>query len=706
METVMAGKYLRVIRAFFVSVAILLLLPTILFAQRPENTNPLTLENDTVRVAVERGSGAFSVTEKITDQRWQPDPWEHAAAILTLEGPGGQEERINLSESQQVNVQESGSGIISISFRNPVLEDGTVVSGGQVDVRLELDPERAILNAEVVDVTVPEGYTAEELRYPARAFSLETGKDRGAGVIPYWQGVIVPSYIFPMTGGRFCMWDDSQHGGSATGMLEFHSWQQGLTMPWFGTHTERSGVMGVLKENPPAQVAYNLNYNGQDRFRHKVSPYPAILSLSPVWQLEDEGEDRVIRYHFLPEGDHVEMAKRYRGVAKERGYFVSLREKRERNEEVDKLAGAHYIGIYGGYPHYVNLEGMAFSFEQLDGIVQDLHENLGVDRAFIHPWGTWENYVPKMWPINEELGGPDQLRQVVDRAKRYGYLYSNYHAYTPLLGHDPELDLSLAPEGPNGQPLFTGGRWSRVDPQKLTGLAKQVLPKELEVLNQNADVTDIAFTRSFKGGEGSGNKGYVELAEYIRSKGLVMGTERGGEQWVPYFEFFEGMTYYPRLGPIDLHSHWAPLFNLVYHDAVATYGKIQDSDNTNSFRGDFQVKTLRNMLHGTGSNIFFAPYQYPGVRPMIRMAEQALAPVHKATFYAELVDHEYLSPDFKLQRSRFSNDVEVVVNLGPVKQSLPDGTPVPGYGFRVTRADGKVRSGQFSTTLTFSNRLK
>ena len=33
--------------------------------------------------------------------------------------------------------------------------------------------------------------------------------------------------------------------------------------------------------------------------------------------------------------------------------------------------------------------------------------------------------------------------------------------------------------------------------------------------------------------------------------------------------------------------------------------------------GDYYVKTLRVMLHGDGSMVFFAPYEYEGVRPHV-----------------------------------------------------------------------------------------
>jgi hypothetical protein len=495
-----------------------------------------------------------------------------------------------------------------------------------------------------------------------------------------------------MTGGRFCQWDDSEYDTRSVGVLDVYSFQGGLSMPWFGTHTEHSAVVGILAKDPAAKMEYIINNNGQHLWtpKGKMSLYPRILTLTPVWDLQSRQRNQYIQYHFLPGGNHVQMAKRYRAVAIERGYFVSLKEKAKKNPDVNKLAGAIYLGVYGGYPHYVNMPGMAFTFDQLKEIIEDLHDNLKVQKAFVHAWGTFSNYVPNNWPISDDLGGAERLKAAVDRAKEFGYLYSSYHAYSPRLEHDPDFDTELLPRKADDS-LAIYGRWGRVDSKHFYDLAKKNLPKEIEVLGQNADIADILFI-------GTPDEGRIRLAKYLRSLNLVMGTERGQEHYIPYFDMFEGMTYYygvERGIPLATISHHAPLFNLVYHDAIANFGKIQDPDNDVTSQGDFRIKSLENILHGTGTLLFFSPYEYPGMRNMIRLGADLVTPVHEKTFFTELIDHEFLSPDFKLQRSRFSNGVEVTVNLGPVEHALPDGTPVGRYGFRIKQADGRIVAGQF-----------
>lgn len=658
-------------------------------------SNVIVMENDTLKVEIEEKTGCFYVTEKISNQKWAPDPWEHSAALLTFIR-SGKEEIIDLSKTAKIKLEKLSPNEVNIYFSDPVLEESITLKDLSVSVKLSLDEKKAILYAAVLETKAPSGIYLTKLRFPVRHFSLRTEVDRGAGVIPQWQGIICPSYIFPMTGGRFCQWDDALFDARSVGTLKIYDFVGGMSMPWWGTHTEKSAVIGILNQNPQAEMEYNINNNGQYLFNDKgeMSPYPRILFLSPIWKLGGPNVSHQISYYFIPGGNHVQMAKQYRKIAIERGYFLSLKDKVKQNPNVQKLAGAIYLGIYGGYPHYVNMPGMAFTFDRLRNIIEDVHDNLKVDNAFVHAWGTFSNYVPLNWPISEELGGPAKLKEAVDLAKDYGYLYSSYHAYSPRLEHDPNFNLDLLPRNKDGRPIIHG-RWNRVDSKYYLELAKEHLPQELELIGQNADVTDILFI-------GRPDPGSIALAKYLRSLNLVMGTERGQEHWIPYFDVFEGMTYYYSnlVGvPLSTISHKAPLFNLVYHDAITNFGKIQDPDNDITFNGDFRTKSLRNLLHGNGTLIFFAPYEYEGMREMIEMANELVAPVHRETFYEELIDHEYLSDDFKVQRSRFSNNVEVIVNLGPVDQISNNGQKIPGYGYHVKFSDGRIKSGQFRLSL-------
>ena len=44
----------------------------------------VTVQNDLIRVDVDKTSGCFTVVEKVTGQTWVPDPWDGAAAVLRV----------------------------------------------------------------------------------------------------------------------------------------------------------------------------------------------------------------------------------------------------------------------------------------------------------------------------------------------------------------------------------------------------------------------------------------------------------------------------------------------------------------------------------------------------------------------------------------------------------------------------------------------
>ncbi|WP_281612616.1 hypothetical protein [Flammeovirga sp. SubArs3] len=651
------------------------------------------IENNKLKVTVNEKTGSFTVLEKETNHLWKDDPWVNSAGLLTIKNKG-KIEYLNISESKKVTVKKEGDHSIALSFINPVFTNGDVAKGVEIKTELRLVDSNAKLEVEVLSVNKGD-YNLMELRYPTRAFSLETDVDKGAAVIPQKQGVICPSFISPMNGGSFCMWDDATYYRKTSGKLPLFNNGIGLTMPWWGTHTEKTAVVGIVDVSARPDMFYNINNNGQYLFNSKgeMSPYKRIAFLDPVWKINREKERKLITYEFIPKGTHVDMAKAYRKEAIKDGYFVSLKEKAKRDPNVEKLQGAIYMGVYGGYPHYVEMPGMAFTFKELQDIIKTTHDELGVDNAFFHAWGVFSNFVPNCWPINENLGGVKELKKAVDLTKKYGYLYSSYHAYSATLENDPEFNTELFAKDKEGKLKNTGSRWANIDQNKQLGLAKKSLHKEIAALELQADITDISFA-TFPDED---NTGLFNLAKYIDSLNLVNGTEHGQQQFIPYFDMFEGLTYLPNPNLVQF-SHRAPLFNLVYHDAIAIFGKIQDPDNQISINGDFRVKSLRNILFGMGTTIFFSPYEFEGMKEMIQIANKVVSPVNRETFFAELTDHEYISDDFKLQRSKFSSGTEVIVNLGPVYQKTKEGEIIPAYGYKVTFSDGKVAEGSFKLT--------
>ena len=101
-------------------------------------------------------------------------------------------------------------------------------------------------------------------------------------------------------------------------------------MPWFGTHDEHSAAMAIIPYDGSVKMRWIANYNNADVFaknHFRRSPFARIVSLIPLWDLDEISPETTVQYQILPGGNHVTMAKHYREIAKRSGLWVSLEAK-------------------------------------------------------------------------------------------------------------------------------------------------------------------------------------------------------------------------------------------------------------------------------------------------------------------------------------------------------------------------------------------
>jgi hypothetical protein len=61
---------------------------------------------------------------------------------------------------------------------------------------------------------------------------------------------------------------------------------------------------------------------------------------------------------------------------------------------------------------------------------------------------------------------------------------------------------------------------------------------------------------------------------------------------------------------------------------------------------------------------------------------QTATPVARATGYARMTSHAWLSEDRAVQQTEFDNGITVTVNFGDTAFTLPDGHVLPPLGLR------------------------
>ena len=106
------------------------------------------------------------------------------------------------------------------------------------------------------------------------------------------------------------------------------------SMSWWGFQKGPSAMMIIVET--PDDAAYTFSH-----------PAGGPTSMGPTWrpQLGRFGYLRSMRMVFIPKGNYVTMAKRYRRHVIESGLFVSLKEKITRNPIVANLIGNPSTGV-------------------------------------------------------------------------------------------------------------------------------------------------------------------------------------------------------------------------------------------------------------------------------------------------------------------------------------------------------------------------
>ena len=375
-----------------------------------------------------------------THETWGSDPWESSAGRIHLRGKNGESLTLGLAAATEKRIEAVGTGLrLSLSrFRSrlgPVREDRGVESSLSLKLEIDLAKDAPELTFRVLEMRDSSPYwAAASVEWPMRLFPVRTVDDDGYIVFPEEQGWIVPSH-FDQGYFRYLNWIWERMAGHA-----FVAQQP--SMPWFGAKKGQSSFVCIIET--PDDVAYGVIANDVRAPEQPVAPpsavpgpntalqSPRLSAIWPYWQsVKGElGYPRAARYIIQPHGGYVEMCKTYRKYAQQSGKFITLREKIAANPEVAKLIGApnfeiHVLANRAREPQYLTLSGpitdgahqLQTTFDQIEAMVKDMHDNLRLDRALIRiaGWGGrgYDNDRPiDSAIVNEEAGGSRLARAI------------------------------------------------------------------------------------------------------------------------------------------------------------------------------------------------------------------------------------------------------------------------------------------------------
>ena len=383
-----------------------------------------------------------------------------------------------------------------------------------------------------------------------------------------------------------------------------------------------------------------------------------------------------------------------------------------------------------------------WTFDEAAQVAEHLRNDLKLEKV-LFVMGGWthrgyDNQHPDILPANPECGGNDRLAECSRRVMQLGYLLCLHDNYQDIYCDSPSWNEGLIMKHPDGS-LVKGGQWwggqaYLTCSRKALELAKrpQNLAAVKELTNANSYFIDTTYAAGLQEcfdpahplKRADDMKWKQALSDYARQEFGIFGSEDGREWAIPHSDFFEGLTgvdgtwFHDKNLLKETGGVSVPMFELVYRDCIALYGKYGFNISQSADYVLYHLSIGRTLnYHEIPPHLYWKeppPVQgqkaetaekdpalftrgdhgwAEGLHPMDRFVKntyEILSPLNELTAQMEMSRHEFLTPDYKVQRTVFGegeNQVVVVVNMGSakysVKSTLGGNTVLPPGGFLI-----------------------
>jgi len=460
-----------------------------------------------------------------------------------------------------------------------------------------------------------------------------------------------------------------------------------------------------------------------------------------------------LRLELLGKGDYVSIAAAYRAVARANGLLVTWDRKIRQNPERAKYLGASNVKLWHALQRRMNEDSteevsvqVNWTFDEAAQVAEHVKNDLKMEKV-LFGLGGWtrrgyDNQHPDILPAAPELGGDGAFADCARRVMKLGYLFSPHDNYQDMYRDSPSWSEDWITKAADGS-LVKGGRWNGgrayiTCSQKAIELARrpQNLPAVKKLVGANSYFIDTTYAvglfECFDPNHPLAKTGDMKwkqaLSDYARETFGSFGSEDGREWAIPHADFFEGITgvsgasFASKTLLSDTGGVAIPLFELVYHDAIAAYGKYNyDAARSAEYVLGHMILARPLNYHNVPNHAYWkgAPAPEPAAPPangkdpalfvraengwaqgmhpadrFMKNTHEVLSPLNEITGKMPMTRHEFLTADRKAQRSVFSDGkgtVEVVVNMGDAplqwKSKLGGAIELPVYGFLVENPD-------------------
>lgn len=626
-----------------------------------------TLAGQKHRVTLDARTLGLRVQTPTTSWSMPPSP---TAELVVVQD--GDEFGLRLTDATETRIDSYATGFSSgvkitlDGFRNAGIRAPGAPVGVRLSLTLALEGGDEDLCFEVAAVE-RDGATIRQLDWPPPV----DGREVDVSVLSHDDGMLLPR-DWPKP------YYAIHRARNDTSVIQSHlieSW----SMSWWGFLRGASGMIVIVET--PDDAAYTFSH-----------PAGGPTTIGPAWrpQLWHFGPLRSLRMAFLDEADHVALAKRYRRHVVESGLFVSLREKIARTPLVQNLIGNPFARVHvlrnvapGGARYDTEHPEDNYRLTTFAEQVERLREwkAQGLERLNVTlagwPHLGYDRQHPDGLPPTEAGGGWAGMKAFFDACAELGdtcWLHDQYRDYYPdAPSWDPQFAVHEQ-DTVRRTDTFPGTRFSPHNFKEgyipflnYWDGGKQAYLNSRYMLGHIRKNYRLIFEHGIRP-QGSYNDvfGYVPpdqdfnpehpttrtesmayraaVLDWTRAQLGIVGTEDGADWTVPYVDYTESRFNRNPGSGNDATSQGAivaPLYDLVYHDAVVTSDSATDP------------RTLL-FAHAPRIGRSWAPDQLASVR--------RAAALHRRVGLLEMTGHEFLDPERRHERTTFADGTTVTVD--------------------------------------------
>jgi hypothetical protein len=564
------------------------------------------------------------------------------------------------------------------------------------------------------------GLKTEDVRLLDETFSI-AASDKGYVVVPAREGLLIPS--------------DS-------GLAFNHRFG---TSDYEGCHMN---MIGLVKNGAALLVTWDDPYLAIE-VKSVLGASGQTLATSAVLK----NSAKSLRVTALGKGDYNSIAAAYRQVARAKGLLVTWERKIRENPERAKYIGASNVKLWQALQRRMNADSTAevsmrvnWTFDEAAQVAEHIKNDLKMDKV-LFGLGGWthrgyDNQHPDILPTAPEAGGDAAFADCARRVMKLGYLFSPHDNYQDMYHDSPSFSEEFIMKNADGS-LVRGGTWDGgrayvTCSRKALDLARR--PQNLTAVKTLSGANAYFIDTTYAAGlyecfdpahpltKADDIKWKQAISDYARGVFGSFGSEDGREWAIPHADYFEGITgvsgasFATRTLLTETGGAAIPLFELVYHDAIAAYGKYSYAANRAAeYALEHMILGRTLNYHSVPNHLYWkgaAAAEPPappdggkdpalfvraengwaqGMHPADRFMKnthEVLSPLNELSGRMPMTRHEFLTADRKVQHSVFSDGkqtVEVVVNMGDAdlkwQSKLGGAIELPPYGFLVESAD-------------------